>query len=67
MQTRRAVFKAEVILLAAIKVDSEILQTRLVFPGQNENTVMLSVRQADGLAESGPHQSGQWCAGMSRG
>ena len=67
MQSGRAILKAEVILLAAIKVDREILQTRLIFMGQTENTVLLPVRQVDGLAESWPHQSAQWRAGMSRG
>jgi hypothetical protein len=62
----RAIFKSKVILLAAIKVDRQILHARLVLAGQNENAVFLPVRHIDRFAEGGSHQSAERTAGMSR-
>ena len=62
-----AIFESEVILLAAVEVDCQMLQAGLIFAGEDENAVFLPVRHVDGFAEGRSHQSAQWTAGMSSG
>src|SRR5882724_7086736 len=57
MQGSGSILEAEVILLAAVEVDRQIPQSRLVSSGQNENAVLLPMWHVDGLAESRPQQS----------
>ena len=67
MQGGGAVFKTEVILLAAVKVDRQTPQTRLALPGQGENTILLPMPGVNRFAEGGSYHSAQGRAGMSCG
>src|SRR5882724_513551 len=59
VQSRGAVFKSKVILLAAVEVDSQLAQARCVAFCQRENAVLIPVLQVYGLAERRAQQPAQ--------